>query len=402
MKLRGGIMAYINFKEEKSAARSQLNKREKNNNKIFEEIRKTKKLPLQYNPDEEYSYKDFKDRNFGKKILKGEEEFTYICEKDIVCSMFTGCNFHNLKFYNCKFIGCKFVSCFFQGGGVSFENCTFIKEESEILPSLNRRDNFSCEFNNCNLYGRFSGCTLGYTIFKNSNIKNTNFEVSDMENVIMMDCDLHKIIFTDVDLSGAKIVNTYIEDLEFRDKYKTKIDEKTFIDKIPIRYKTREEYEGIYMVYENIGNKFKENTLNNNFGEYYYLGRTTEFKTLKPLPKIGSFIQWITCGYGERPIFAVYSSLGIIFIFSLLYLVLGIKIDEQIIRYGMYNRNFSTGQFIKDYVEALDLSIGMFAGVGVNNAQPTIGAYIASGTETLIGVVMMGIGIGTLTKKLVR
>ena len=35
------------------------------------------------------------------------------------------------------------------------------------------------------------------------------------------------IIISDTNLSGTKIVSTYIEDLEFRDKYKTKLDEKT-------------------------------------------------------------------------------------------------------------------------------------------------------------------------------
>ena len=69
-------------------------------------------------------------------------------------------------------------------------------------------------------------------IFNNCNLKNTNFEVSDMSSVIIINSNLNMIVIIDSDLSGIKIVNTYIEDLEFRDKDKSKLDEKSFIDKI--------------------------------------------------------------------------------------------------------------------------------------------------------------------------
>lgn len=105
------------------------------------------------------------------------------------------------------------------------------------------------------------------------------------------------INLTDVDLSNAKFVDNYIEDFEFNDKLKSKMDPKTFFDRIEVKKKTRAEYEGIYTIYENLANKFKENNLKNNFGEYYYLCRYVQRKVLKPLPKIGSYIDWISSGY---------------------------------------------------------------------------------------------------------
>ena len=92
-----------------------------------------------------------------------------------------------------------------------------------------------------------------------------------MSSLMVINSEFKRIRIEDCDLSGAKIIDTYIIDLDFTDKMKTKFDQKTFFDQIKLREKNRDEYEGIYMTYETIADKFKENSLNNNFGEYYYL-----------------------------------------------------------------------------------------------------------------------------------
>ncbi len=394
-------MAYINFKEEVNVSKIQLEKRLKNNEKLFNEIRLNKNLPKEYVPNEKYSYKDFNESVFGGGHPKSEDEFEEISNTDIVCSKFINCRFSNIKFKSCRFIGCQFINCDFIGGGVVFEECIFIKQESDVIPNLNKEDNFSCEFNQCKIYAKFLSCNLSHLVFNKCDLKDTSFELSDMTGVMIFYSDLKMIIIIDTDLSGVKIVASYIEDLEFRDKYKSKLDEKSFIDKVEPKKKTRDEYEGIYTVYETIADKFKENNLNNNFGEYYYLCKKIQMKTLNPLPKIVSFLSLVTCGYGERPLYAAYFSLFIIFVFSILYLIFGIKVDEEIIRYSLGNKPTLT-EFLKDYNESLNLSTGMFAGVGLNEAQPAPMSYMLSNIEMLLGVLMMGIGIGALVKKLVR
>lgn len=223
-----------------------------------------------------------------------------------------------------------------------------------------------------------------------------------MSNGIIYDSTLEMIIISDTNLSGTKIVSTYIEDLEFRDKYKTKLDEKTFIDKIKFRKRNRNEYEGIYTVYENIADKFNDNNLKNNFGEYYFLCRKVQRKTLKPMPKIASTLGLVSCGYGERPMYAVYFSLFVIALFSILYLIFGMKVNEEIITYDNINKFHNLRKMLTDYNESLNLSVGMFAGVGLNEAQPSPRSYMLSNIEMLIGVLMMGVGIGALVKKIVR
>ena len=396
-------MAYINFKEEISVAKTQFEKRINNNKRIFENLLDSKDVYTEYIPNERYSFKEHKDLVIGGGHPKKEDEFQEIKDADIICAKFIKCRFSNIEFTNCRFVGCYFEECEFMGGGVVFQDCIFVKKDSDEKPNLNKNDNFSCEFNHCNIYAKFINCTLEYIIFNKSNLKNTNFELSDMSNGMIFDSNLDMIIISDTDLSGVKIVNTYIEDLEFRDKYKSKLDEKTFIDKIKVKKKTRDEYEGIYTVYENIADKFKDNNLTNNFGEYYYLCRKTQRKVLKPIPKIGSTFGLLTCGYGERPVYAVYFSLIVIFLFSILYLFSGIKVDEEIITYSSnISKVFNIRQLLKDYNESLNLSVGMFAGVGLNEAQPSPRSYMLSNIEMLIGVLMMGVGIGALVKKIVR
>ena len=47
----------------------------------------------------------------------------------------------------------------------------------------------------------------------------------------------------------------------------------------------------LYEIYENIADKFKDNNLKNNFGEYYYLCRNVQRKSLKIVPKFFSYIN---------------------------------------------------------------------------------------------------------------
>ncbi len=395
-------MAYINFKEEISAAKTQLEKRIHNNVKIFEKLSESKDVYKEFNPNDRYSFKEHNNLVIGGGHPKKEDEFQEFKDEDIVCAKFVKCRFSNLKFSNCKFIGCYFEECELMGGGVVFQDCIFVKKDKDDKPNLNKEDNFSCEFNHCNIYAKFINCTLEFIIFNKCILKNTNFELSDMSNGIIYDSTLEMIIISDTNLSGTKIVSTYIEDLEFRDKYKSKLDEKTFIDKIKFRKRNRNEYEGIYTVYENIADKFNDNNLKNNFGEYYFLCRKVQRKTLKPMPKIASTLGLVSCGYGERPMYAVYFSLFVIALFSILYLIFGMKVNEEIITYDNINKFHNLRKMLTDYNESLNLSVGMFAGVGLNEAQPSPRSYMLSNIEMLIGVLMMGVGIGALVKKIVR
>ena len=54
---------------------------------------------------------------------------------------------------------------------------------------------------------------------------------------MVINSEFKRIRIEDCDLSGAKIIDTYIIDLDFTDKMKTKFDQKTFFDQIKLREK---------------------------------------------------------------------------------------------------------------------------------------------------------------------
>lgn len=398
-------MSYINFKEENEVARQQLEKRKKNNENIYKYMLKHRNEELVgYRPSPKYSYTTFNGEEFGKNGVLDEVDFYEVSNEDIICTRFKDCNFKNVKFKDCRFVGCTFEDCTFSDGGVVFENCILIKEDTEQSPSLNKKDNLSCSFYNCKMYVKFLNSDISYCIFENCKIDDTAFEQTFMKCTIINKSELNMITIKDCDMSGFKMTNYYITNIDFNDDYKTKFDEKTYFDKIPIREKTKQEYEGVYMTYETLGDKFKENTLNNNFGEYYYLAKCTERKSIKkPFPRFTSTVAWLTCGYGERPEFALFSGFAMIFVFSIIYLFTGVEMPGKNIHYTFYNLNEITfSKLFKDLNETLNLSVGMFGGVGANNGQPTEASYMVSNFEMIIGIIMMGIGIGTLTRKIVR
>ena len=397
-------MAYINFKEERFATMKQLTKRKVNNQKLIKDLIKKRESQTIGTIDEKFSFKEINERIFNGSKAKNEEEFLEISNKNIACTTFKKCTFDNVKFKDCSFAGCIFEDCIFGAGGTIFENCIFIKEESDDIPSLNKKDNLSCFFNRCQMYVKVLNSNISFCIFEECKIYDTSFELTDMTSSIIINSDLVRINMVDVNMSGSKIVHSTIEDLEFNDKWKSKLDEKSFIDKIPVKKNNKNEYEGLYMQYETLANKFNENNLKNNFGEYYYLCKVAQSKTLKPMQKACSYVYWLTSGYGERILYPVMASIGIIAIFGALYLLFGMEIEgDKIVRLiegiGAPNGISEMGRM---YNEALILSVGMFAGVGTVNSMPLDSSYMLSNIEMLLGVVMMGIGIGTIVRKLVR
>lgn len=393
-------MAYINFKEEITAAETELRNRKENNNKLIKTI-ENDLTKIELYPDEKYSFKKFENRTINNSKTQNESKFLIISDKSIVCAYFIKCKISNIKFKNCSFIGCSFIDCEFGGGGVIFDNCNFYQESINTVPNLNKKDNLSCSFENCTIYAQFFCSNISYVIFKKSKLKESSFKQTDMTSVIICDSELAFIDIVDSDLSGIKILRTYIKDLEFNDKDKSKLDPKSFIDKMQVREKTKQEYEGLYMVYQTFADKFKENNLNNNFGEYFYQCKVVQRKSLKGLSKFASFIYWATSGYGERIVFSLITSLIIIFIFAFLYLFSGIEINSEHIQYW-FGSGQSISHFIPHFNEALNLSVGMFVGIGINETIPVERTLIISDIEMIIGVIMVGIGIGTLTRKLVR
>ena len=88
---------------------------------------------------------------------------------------------------------------------------------------------------------------------------------------------------------------------------------------------------------------------------------------------------------------------------SILFLIFGLDINGETVKYTIsYIRNCSIMKFWNDLKIAFDSSVGAFTGVGYNAGEPLENTYFLGDIEMLLGVIMMGIGIGTITRKIVR
>ena len=163
-------MSYINFKEEKFKTENQLKVRRENNAHIIKNLTEHKEsLNIEY--DKKYSFRNITDRVINNSKTLKEDEFLEIANETIICARFINCKFYNINFKECNFYGCIFENCDFSGCGVIFENCTLVKVETEKTPSLNVKENLSCEFINCNMYVKFQGSDISYLIIEDSLIK---------------------------------------------------------------------------------------------------------------------------------------------------------------------------------------------------------------------------------------
>lgn len=149
------------------------------------------------------------------------------------------------------------------------------------------------------------------------------FILSSLKNVIFNKCNIKNIIFTDCDLKSMKTIEANIDALSFEDEYLSKVDENTFIDKLKINNKDDKTFMKKYLnLIKAFHQVFEKNRLFNYAGEYFYLYKCAEQKYLKGVEKIKSYIFYYICGYGERPTFALITSLEIVFIFAILYMFL--------------------------------------------------------------------------------
>ncbi len=332
----------------------------------------------------------------NKDILNVSEKYNLnqkkITNMSFKYNTFRSCNFHNIKFLNCKFIGNIFLNCKFKN--ISFENCDFYTSQDDIN-IFNSKTSFTNSY--------FKNCHIEKNVFQNISLNNIYFIHSNMKNIIFNEIYMDKIYITDCDCRSLKIINPKITDLKFDDNFLTKFDEETFIDEIKVDKNYKKTYEIAFKVYREFATKFEANRLIDNSGEYYYKSKVMENKYLNGMKKIKSYIYWLLCGYGERPTYALITSLEIVLIFAIIYMLTGLNMGGYIIDYsmmlefGIYSPNL-----ISDFMKSLYFSIVTFTTVGYGDITPVGISVFLSGIEMLLGLTMVGVWTATLARKITR
>jgi len=325
--------------------------------------------------DDKYNIKIEKLRNI---------EFKY--------NTFTNCKFNNIEFYNCTFFGNIFSNCLFKN--VIFVNCNFYNINECILICNSKTIFIDCQFKNCN---------MEKSIFQNVDLHNIKFEHTNLKGAILKKVYINNVCITDCDCRSFKIINSDVKEFEFEDNYLTKFDEHTFIDKIKIDKRYKKSYAVAFKVYKGIASKFEANALLNNAGEYYYMSKCMEYKSLTGMNKVKAAIFWLLCGYGERPTFALITSLEIVLVFAIMYMLTGLSVGEYVISYKDVSlQGFPYQNLDRDFMKSLYFSIVTFTTVGYGDITPIGYSVLLSGIEMMLGVTMVGIWTATLARKITR
>lgn len=334
---------------------------------------------------EEFIFSDISNKSI---ISKGQE---IVYDANLTYNKFYNCIFKGIIFSNCNFYGSIFSECIFEN--IIFDNCTFYTDNNLITIFKEQCNLIKCTFKNCNME-KF--------ILNECHINNTKFILTKLKNAIFNKIEIKNISLADCDMRCFKIISSKIESLSFEDEYLTKFDDESFIDEIIIE-NNKNNFENVYKIYKDIATKYEANRLPNRAGDYYYLYKRIERKTLKGIDKLKSYIFWMLCGYGEKPTYALITSVEIVLIFTLIYMFTGLSIGMDIIDYDiLIFKDLPIDGLILDFLKSLYFSIVTFTTVGYGDITPIGYSVFLSGIEMFLGVTMVGIWTATLARKITR
>lgn len=346
---------------------------------------------------ESYRFARFNEVNFGCEAATNESQLTKVENKHFYYCHFNFCGFSNVLFENCAFVGCNFSECYTLGFTTIFRECRFmnsIKGEASIddAPSL---------FTDCELSAKFVNCDLSMSIFEKSHFYFSRFESVNFKDAIFLDVSFDTVHICESDLRNTKFLKPKFIEFYFEDALqKTQVSKNTYLDQINMNIKEAREVRFAADVYSQFSELFENSKLMDLSGEYFYLYKTTESLNLTGLAKFKSFIGKITCGYGERPFFSLLTSLGLVFTCGTLYMFFGVNINNEVIAFR------PTLQAPLPPLDQLIIwyhfSLVTFSTVGYGNVVPVGGSLIVSAFEMVLGIIMVGIWVSTLVRKMVR
>jgi len=343
-----------------------------------------------------YQFTTFKEVCFGYDDADAEWEFLKVENTKFYFCTFDNCSFSNIKFINCLFVGCTFSQCFTLNYGVVFEECNFSKNDSE----KNSIDDMFSYFRFCELTVKFKKCDMSLVLFSKTNFYFSSFADNKMFDIIMVDCGFDITVLSDCDLRNAKIINTKFISFSFEDTGAgTRVNRSTFFGDINFNKKDRRELTNAVNMYFALKELYQDNKISDLYGEYFYLYKKTEMLTHKGLSRMMSFVSFVICGYGERPFYSLIVSLAMVFICGNLYYVFGLNTHSGIL---IFNASSSLNVMLEDLYQCYHFSLVTFSTVGYGNVIPIGASIVVNEIEMVCAIILVGIWVSTLVRKMVR
>ena len=347
--------------------------------------------------ESEYLFTGFKNRTFGRDNAQSSADYLQVSGVKFYYCEFQNCSFSNITFRDCIFAGCSFKECYSMGRGIMFENCSFMK----CIPGKNSIDDMAAVFEACELSAVFHGCDMTGVMCFNTHFYSTRFIEVNLYDAVFLDCGFDIVRICDSDLRSAKLINPKVNDFSFEDDNRTtKVNENTFLGIVNFSRKEKMEINSTAEAYRSLSRLFEKNDVVENSSEYFYLFKKTEMYRLTGLSRIKSFLSHIICGYGERPSFSLICAVVLVLVCGTLYMFMGVSYNNEVISFlpGRDGVIPPLGNLAYWY----HFSLVTFTTVGYGNVTPVGGSVIVSGTEMVLGVILTGIWVSTLVRKMTR
>jgi uncharacterized protein YjbI with pentapeptide repeats len=344
-----------------------------------------------------YRFTQFNGLMFGQDMAENESQLLSISDVLFYYCDFTQSGFSNMIFENCAFVGCNFTECYTMGFTTVFKACRFlnrVKGEANI-------DDAPSMFMNCELSAKFRDTDLSMTVFDKSHFYFSSFDQVNLKATIFLDSSFDTVNICDSDLRNTKILKPKFIEFYIEDKFqKSKVSRHTFLGEIDFNPKETREVRFASEVYSQLSELFEGNKLMELSGEYFYLFKKTESINLKGFEKFKSFIGHFTCGYGERPFFSLMTSMILVLTCGTLYMFFGVNANNEVIAFRpTLSQPFPP---LNHLILWYHFSLVTFSTVGYGNVVPVGGSLIVSAFEMVLGIIMVGIWVSTLVRKMVR
>lgn len=351
-----------------------------------------------------------KDNNYNEKKFKK----LIIREKSYRKEYFNFYKVFNKK--NVRYIHCVFETIIFDGGvfeSISFEECSF---KDSFFKNINNElldvHFIGCSFKGCN----FVFCSLPGLQIKSSALENVEFKNTNLkDSKFIGNCYSNVKFIDDCNLMNALILETHSSmDISFiNEKSYTKLNYGTYIGRfmeeknkivsVSIDYTKDEKQLKTSYSFMDFAEQYMRNHVSGKYGICFYESKKAFHKTLRGKNRLKSILADFICGYGEKPLRTFFLSLGIIFIFSLLYAVVGINTSRGLIALKNIEIQGGVGSIVEVMVYSLYFSIVTFSTVGYGDITPCgIIGVVLSIIEIILGILLIGIWTATLVRKMTR
>lgn len=410
----------INFKKQNKKISKNISKREQSFKKIynsnyqkFNKMHGIKKKTIEGTAaymredffdftDNEYIFYTFKNKTFGKSVAIAEEHCLKISNMHISYNNFINCSFSNIIFENCTFFGCKFINCKSSSSSVVFKNCSFSSPFVDFENNSEIENNYTI-FQGFSGSVKFDGCRLEEFTAMNCAFIHTKFIDCDMTKAIIEDGTFFSVSISGCDMRGVKISNPRCKDFVIEDDFKiSKFDKETFLGNVRVE---DESYDDSYKVYQNFSEQFRKNNLMDLYGEYFYLFKRNELKKLKGVEKIQSFFALISFGYGERVKNTILCVFFIMLFTPILYMIFGVNFDGEILYFKIETNTdnmLSIGELFKYYISFFEYGFSVLFNINYGDNFPIGISKVIYYLEKLLGYILVGLFIATLTRKMAR